>query len=130
MFVGATGKEVEKMSECLSKETQIQMETLEANIDKAVYELQKQTFDGVASGVKELGYAMEQIPNIIAKCPYVTRDDISQLQKMANLFIRPVTLGYLIEGIDSILVNEVEIFEALNTSLTFYASEKYQNFGL
>jgi hypothetical protein len=106
---------------CISDGQQI-----ESTIIDAVANLQKGTFDGIKTGLNEIGQAVKTFPNMLKDCASM-KNDLSILAKMAEIFTHPLSLIWQVGK--SLIVNGSDIFSKISDAITADKKVKYFEFG-
>lgn len=96
------------------------------NIYSAVLDFKKETFDGVALGIKEIGLAINQVSNALIDCKNVTAD-IEYLKTMAKEFESPESFFYHLEK--DLVLNGVSIYKDMNRAVDAYDHHEWFIFG-
>lgn len=106
---------------CISDGQQI-----ESTIIDAVTNLEKATFDGIKTGLNEIGSAVKLMPSMLKDCTSV-QNDIQILAKMAEIFSHPLSLIWQVGK--SLIVNGSDIFDKISQAITAYKNGQYFDFG-
>jgi len=97
---------------CISDGQQI-----ESTIIDAVTNLEKATFDGIKTGLNEIGSAVKLMPSMLKDCTSV-KNDLEILAKMAEIFSHPLSLIWQVGK--SLIVNGSDIFDKISQAITAY----------
>ncbi len=99
---------------------------IESTVIDAVTNLEKATFDGIKTGLNEIGQAVKAMPNMLKDCSSV-KNDLSILAKMAEIFSHPLSLIWQVGK--SLVVNGSDIFDKISKAITAYKNGEYFEFG-
>jgi len=102
------------------------IESAAANIETAVKDFEKETFDGVKAGIEMIGTVVSGLSKDLSDCKEVVAD-VSKLEKMAKSFKSPWSFAYHV-GKD-LLVDGTEIYHEISDSLDAYGKGQYHDFG-
>lgn len=117
----AIESQLKNISDCLTD-----AETIAGHLEAMIADFEKKTVSDIAQGIKELGEAAELIPSALTACENVP-EDISKIVEMASVFTHPLEL--IIKVGKSILLNGVEIYRDVSTSVTDYENKDYFHSG-
>ena len=92
-------------------------QSIESTIIDAVANLQKGTFDGIKTGLNEIGLAVKTFPTMLKDCASV-KQDLALLAKMAEIFSHPLSLIWQVGK--SLVVNGSDIFAKISDAITAY----------
>ena len=101
-------------------------ESIESYLTQAISDFEKGTISGITSGLKEIGEAGKLVPGAVTACENVPAD-ITKIAEMASIFVHPLQL--IIKVGESILMNGVEIYKDVRTSVTDYENKDYFHSG-
>lgn len=110
------------LTKCISTTT-----NFESTLISAVSDLESLTYEGIRKGLKEAGQVVKLVPTMISDCEAVVKEEISELESMAELFEHPFSLVYHVGK--SILVNGGEIYTEISTAVGEYQKSQYFEFG-
>lgn len=104
------------------------VETIGEDIYQAVLDFQTKTNDGIKDGLKEMGLALQVIPDAIAQCKSAATNDVQKIKNALAVFEHPITLIYDIGK--ALLINGSDIFDEINTAISDWNNNEWYNFGL
>ena len=99
---------------------------IESTIIDAVANLKKGTFDGIKTGLNQIGQAVKAMPEMLKTCSSVQKD-LTILAKMAEIFSHPFSLIWQVGK--SLIVNGSDIFDKISKAITAYQNGEYFEFG-
>jgi len=122
ILMGAAKAEAPDIYECIED-----AETFASQIETAVKDFEKKTLSGVTAGLKELGMAVKSISGDVATCKKAPAD-IKRIEEITKAFTNPWSVAFHIAK--DLIVNRVDIFHEIETSVTDWRSAKYEDFGV
>jgi len=102
------------------------VEKLTTDVEEAVADFKKMTFSGVKAGVHKVGDIVDELETDVADCK-ITAEDAKTLAKMAKNFTSP--WSFIFHFGKNILLNGVDIYNDIQTSLDYYDKKDYYHFG-
>jgi hypothetical protein len=91
----------------------VQSSALETTIAKAFDDFQRGDFEGIRSGLEEIGRATKMIPDIVKECK-LAEADLERLEKAAEIFMHPYKLSIVMSK--NLVVNGIDIFKQITGS--------------
>jgi len=97
-----------------------------ADVEDAVADFKKETFNDVKAGIEKLGDAVTSVAADLDACKTAVAD-LENLDKMAKTFKSPLSFAYHV-GHD-ILVDGTDIYNEISAGVTAYDGGDYHTFG-
>ena len=104
------------------------VETIGVDIYQAVQNFETKTPEGIKAGLKEMGLALQVIPDAITQCESAASSDVQKIKNALAVFEHPMTLIYDIGK--ALLVNGSDIYNEINIAIGDWHNEDWYNFGL
>jgi hypothetical protein len=95
-------------------------------LNSAYHELSKRTAASTASGLVDLGHAMEDLSSILGDCQEVTQL-WSTINTWAHTFTNPISFAMHV-GTD-ILVNGSDIYNDIEGAISTWENQDFEKFG-
>ena len=121
LLKGAIEAEVPDVMTCIHD-----AEAIVSGVETVYNDFKKETFDGVKSGIQEMGTLVGQIAGDFSDCSSGVHG-IENLVHMAENFASPWSFAYHV-GKD-LLVNGVAIYHEVDDAIAKYESSDYNGFG-
>jgi hypothetical protein len=123
LVVLATDVGLQDLLNCLND-----VETIGTDIYIAVQDFEQKTPDGIKAGLKEIGLALQIIPDAISQCQSAVTTDVQKIKNALAVFENPITLIYDIGK--ALVVNGSDIYDEINTAINDWHNDDWYNFGL
>ena len=123
VLMGVANEELKELEYCLSDSG---LYDFSYDLNMAVQEFKEDGFNGMRKGLREFGKAVGLIPDLVKKCNRI-KTDVTTLTKMAEIFENPLTLSYTVGH--NLIINGVDVFDKLMTSISSFKSGDYITFG-